>query len=190
MRTSAGGLAAGRGSVVVLGLLALVVVVGVVLLWPGERPRPDPLPGQELVDATVRGVQVLGPDTAVQDLLPGAVEVRLTVEVDATGELVAFTTTDDRGGGTYAVGQRIRLAVLPGPGEEPTYLVADFRRDRPLLLLSLLFAGAVVAFGRWSGLAAVGGRVVTVAVIRRFIVPAHASGRRQAPRPLIGRRSF
>lgn len=160
-----------------VGVLLAAAVTGLVLLRPTEPLPQTTAPAGDLVDARILDVEVLGEDAAVSTFLPGAVEVSLTVRLDATGEVVEFVTTDDTGGGTFAAGQRVRLAVLEAAGQDPTYLVADFRRDRPLLLLALLFVIAVVAFGRAGGVRALLGLAVTFAVILLFVVPAIAGGR-------------
>ncbi len=57
------------------------------------------------------------------------------------------------------------------------YQFADFQRRGTLIWVTLLFAAAVVALGRWRGLAALGGLVLSLGIILLFVVPAILDGR-------------
>lgn len=52
------------------------------------------------------------------------------------------------------------------------YQIIDHERQRELWLLAVCFAAAVIAFGRWRGLTALGGLAVSFAILLLFIVPA------------------
>lgn len=172
--------------VAVLVLLAAAAVTGMVLLWPpaGGPPTPaapDPAAGvaeaEELKDGRILAVEQRAvADEFAQLLLPGATVVELTVELEATGEEVTFEATDDTGA-TFAVGQRVRLARLELPGVADSWYVSDFQRERPLWLLGLLFAVAVVGFGRWQGVRALVGLGLTLLLVVGFVVPAILAGR-------------
>jgi uncharacterized membrane protein len=60
------------------------------------------------------------------------------------------------------------------PGEQ--YAFADVERRRPLLLLGALFAVAVIALGRWTGLRALFGLGLTLLVLLGFVLPALLAG--------------
>jgi uncharacterized membrane protein len=173
----------------IVALLAVGAVVGMLALRPLPLPVAEDLgAGQDirLVDGVLLDVAPVEEDEdAVFGLLPGAVLVEVTARVDATGEVVTFTMSDDTGD-TFAAGQRVRLQEIEGPDGAVTYLVSDFRRERPLLLLSALFLFAVVAFGRVQGLRALLGLGLTFALIVAFIVPAILSGRDPVPVALVG----
>jgi uncharacterized membrane protein len=61
------------------------------------------------------------------------------------------------------------------PGFE--YQYADRQRRPVLLWLTLLFAAAVIALGRWRGVAALAGLGASIAVILQFVLPAVLDGR-------------
>ena len=161
-----------------VALLCVTAVAGMVLLWPrGEtlvRPVDTVAQTSELLDATLIAVERLPADEGL-GLMPGAVEVDMVARIAGTGEEVAFTNTDETGD-LFEVGQRVRLARVTGAGIGATYYVADFQRDRPLILLSAMFILAVIGFGRLQGVRALIGLAASVAIIIGFIVPAILTG--------------
>jgi uncharacterized membrane protein len=56
------------------------------------------------------------------------------------------------------------------------YQYADRQRRSTLLWLVLLFAAAVIALGRWRGVAALVGLGASIAVLLRFVLPALVDG--------------
>jgi uncharacterized membrane protein len=176
----------------VVGVTAMLALAGMALLWPGSAEvRSGGLGGvgaavqrTTLENATLLEVREVGEDD-LQGLMPGATVVDVTARLEATGETVSFEMTDDTGE-TFAAGQRVRLQVIEQPGEQPTYFVSDFRRDRPLLALTVLFLGAVIAFGRWQGVRALTGLGLTLVIIIGFIIPAILAGRSPVTVALVG----
>lgn len=175
------------------GLLAVVValgvaaLIGVALLWPSGDPTfSDPPVGQssELVNARIVEVVPLLDEDPI-GLLPDAIPIEVTARLEATGEEVTFEMVDDTGD-TFRAGQSVRLAAIEQEGLGTTYYVSDFRRDRPLALLALLFIAAVVGFGRFQGVRALLGLVFTFVVIIGFIVPAILDGRSPVAVALVG----
>jgi uncharacterized membrane protein len=75
-----------------------------------------------------------------------------------------------------AEGDRIVVQYQPGNPEDLRYFFQDFQRDHPLLLLVLLFAGAVVALGRWQGVRALIALVVSGIVLVAFAFPSILDG--------------
>jgi uncharacterized membrane protein len=176
-----------RNLLAVVGLVAVVAVVGVIILWPTSKPsnvaQPD-VQHTKLVNVTLVEVQpIVGSDPA--QLLPGMTELRITARIDATGELVTFQTADDTGN-MYQPGQRVRLAITETEGQPTVYYINDFRRETPLALLLALFLGSVVAFGRRRGAQALLGLVLSFVVIIGFIVPAILAGRSPVAVALVG----
>ncbi|HTE71915.1 MAG TPA: YibE/F family protein [Actinomycetes bacterium] len=57
------------------------------------------------------------------------------------------------------------------------YQVVDQQRGTQLSVICAAFALAIVAFGRWRGLAALAGLAITFAVLLRFVVPAILDGK-------------
>jgi uncharacterized membrane protein len=79
----------------------------------------------------------------------------------------------------------LQLEESPG-GPAGGYSIADYQRTRPLWLMGVAFALAVVAFGRWRGLTALAGLGVTFAVLLWFIVPAILDGRSPVAVAVVG----
>jgi hypothetical protein len=176
-----------RAMLVVVGVLALAVVAGAVVLWPrGEANRPA-VAGQEdptrLVSAT-RGQVRQVPCKEADPGLPGSTCIKVGARLD-DGRQVRFDTTDPTGT-TFRAGQRVRLSVLVQEGQPPFYNIRDLERTRPMLVLVALFVLAVVAFGRWQGIRSLIGLALTFAVIVGFVIPAILHGRSPVPVALVG----
>jgi uncharacterized membrane protein len=171
-----------------VAVVAVAALAGMALLWPGqvELEPLDPTQEIRLVDGVLVGVEEI-PTTEddLVGLLPGAILVDVTARIEETGETVEFTMSDDTGD-TFAAGQRVKLQEITDFTGETTYLVSDFRRERPLALLAGLFFFAVIAFGRWQGARALLGLVITFALIIGFIVPAILDGRSPVSAALVG----
>jgi uncharacterized membrane protein len=105
--------------------------------------------------------------------------------LEETGETVRFTAFADTAG-MYRPGQRVQLAATGDSDPDRPLGIVDVRRERPLLLLTVLFAIAVVVLGRWQGVRALIGLVVTFAVIIGFLVPAVLAGRDPIAVALVG----
>jgi uncharacterized membrane protein len=168
-------------------VIAAAALLGMVVLWPrGAAPGAieDTVQTTQLVDATLVEVTPL-PEVDTTGLLPGAVEVVVSARLEETGETVTFEMSDETGG-TYAAGQRVKLAVVEQPGQAPTYFISDFQRTGPLVLLAVLFVGAVLVFGRWQGLRALLGLALTFVVIVGFVIPAIMTNRPPVLVALVG----
>jgi uncharacterized membrane protein len=85
----------------------------------------------------------------------------------------------------YQVKDKVVLAFQADAPPELQYRVVD-RRGGPLLLLTALFAGAVVLLGRWRGLAALAGLALTMLVLLKFILPALLLGENPLAVALVG----
>jgi len=161
--------------VIALGVLSVLGMV--VLSFAGGAARSDPDAASEssaLVDATLVEVTPVAGDD-LSGLPPGAVEVDVTARLEETGELVTFRMVDDTGD-TFQRGQRVKLTAFSAPGQPVTYGISDFQRGRPLALLTVLFVGAVIGFGRLQGTRALVGLAVTAVVVVGFLVPTVLDG--------------
>lgn len=115
------------------------------------------------------GVTTVGPITQpyqriLVELTSGAARGRL-VEV-SLGVRDANTA-----GQRFEVGDRLFLSVTTGPDGTQAYTVLDRDRSRPLAVLAVLFAGAIVALGRWRGVRALLGLVLTFVVLIWVLIP-------------------
>ncbi len=176
-----------RSLLAVVAVIAVAAVAGIALLWP-ERVVVDDdpfVPDQDtrLVDAQLIDVVELGEDEF--GLVPGATEVAVSARIEETGEVVSFEMIDDTGD-TFAAGQRVKLQEISGADGEVMYLVSDFRRDWPLIILFGLFLTAVIAFSRWQGVRALVGLALTFVIIVGFIVPAILGGQSPVAVALVG----
>jgi uncharacterized membrane protein len=162
------------GATAVFGLLT---VIAVIVLWPSNEPRPDingDLASTENVDATITKVDTrrCGPVGECKVLV-----VRLDSGPDAgrneqLPDLPTASTSAD-----LTVGQRIVVSRLVQHDTGlVSYSFADVQRSQPLWILALLAAGAVVAIGRWRGLAAIAGLGVTWLVLTTFLIPGVLDG--------------
>lgn len=147
----------------------LVVVAGL-LLWPsGADSFDDPL----LLAADPVDAEVIGVDLAACSFSPldrcaiARFELSGGVDVGVIEEPVP---------GRLGVGDRIRVVWFDDVAGERIYSLFDYQRSTPLLVLVVLFAGAVVAFGRWRGLGALVGLAASLAILVWFTLPAVLDG--------------
>lgn len=158
--------------------IAVVTLVGIVWLWPQqgiEAPDQAPLPQLEGTVADVRQEACPAPSPD---------------EVNGCGTATVTITGSDRADGPEEV-----VVDLPngpgaprvGPGDDVVLIesstpdgvmhaIVDRQRSTPLLVLTLAFVLAVVAFGRWRGVTALAGLAVTFGVLLFFVVPAILAG--------------
>lgn len=160
--------------------LALTAVIGLVLLWPdAERPvlAEELGMGAELVDATVtRAEQAPCFGTAEEDgIICDEVNFRVT-SGGTSGDTGAFQVPVTEAAINFEDGDKITLGYQPEVEPQFQYYFNDFQRDTPLAVLVGLFVIAVVALGRWQGLRALIGLVITGAVMVGFLFPSVLDG--------------
>ncbi|HUF83209.1 MAG TPA: YibE/F family protein [Acidimicrobiia bacterium] len=170
-----------RGLAIAAGVLGVVTVIGVVAL----RSTGDIRKGADRLNqaSEVFEAKILSSDTApctgtteADDIACETFRLRLNQGPDK-GETIELEfpespTTPDLDPGDRVVLSYNRSAE---PGFE--YQFADRQRRPVLLWLAVLFAVAVVALGRWRGLAALVGLGATVVVLLQFILPAILDGK-------------
>jgi uncharacterized membrane protein len=66
------------------------------------------------------------------------------------------------------------------------YTFYEFQRRTPLLVLTLLFVGAVVLLGRWRGVGALAGLAASLGVIGAFVLPSLLDGNDPVMVALVG----
>jgi len=104
------------------------------------------------------------PRTVVYVALPTEAAARLTVGSEAIVEFFPGDTEDV-------------LAAIPPDVDIAYQFSGDFQR-RPVLLAALVvFAAAVIAIGRWRGVAALAGLASSLAILLLFVLPAILDGR-------------
>ena len=120
-----------RVMLALVGVIALAVLAGAVVLWPrGELALPATA-GQadstRFVSATLTKVVRLDCEEADPGV-PGSVCIKVTAQL-AGGRQVTLDTTDPTGG-MFRAGQRVSLAVSEQPGLPTSYSIQDLERGR------------------------------------------------------------
>ncbi len=164
----------------IVALVAAVAVVGGLLLRPdAHRPMLGEELGftGELVHATVTHVRTIPcRGTAAADGIPcDHVSLRITSGPTA-GDDGAFQISATDSAAEIHEGDRLVVHYEPGNPPELRYFFQDFQRGRPLILLAVLFAVAVLVLGRWQGLRALVALGITGVVLVAFAFPAILDG--------------
>ncbi|MER6757110.1 YibE/F family protein [Micromonospora echinofusca] len=166
--------------------LFVATLIAALVLWPWDAP--DPAAGTEppRYHGTVTRVvtEPCPPAPEVPEGSPdapqgpcGTVTVRVEDGPDA-GQQVQTPVPAGPGAPTVAVDDEIILVELIDPAD-PTassYNIAEHQRGKPLVWLVALFAAAIVAFGRWRGLAALAGLAASFAILLTFVLPGIGAG--------------
>lgn len=167
---------AGTGRLLALLLVpaAFAALIAMVLLWPGEQRSANT---QGLDKDLVRGiVSVVHPgDCGTGPTACPQADVRIT-DGPGEGQTVSVPAPAGIGAPTLAGGDKIVMVYGPDAPPGSQYQVIDFQRGSPLLLLALLFVVVVIVAGRRQGLAALGGLIVSFAVLVLFVLPAILAG--------------
>lgn len=194
LRTRAGRAVAGG-----LAALALLTVVGLVVLWPGDSA---PVRGDTIVIS--RGI-VPAQVTAVTPMVcpvenrPGCARADLRIDGGPNkGSRSFLVQPADDAAPELSVGDRIRVSpnaasfgdlplepVDPDPSQAP-YGFVDFERGTPLLVLALGFLVLVAALGRRVGLLSLVGVGAGLVLVTKFVVPAILDGSSPFAVALVG----
>jgi uncharacterized membrane protein len=158
---------------------ALASVVGVVLLYPFHG-TPEPAAQVTAVAGEVTSVAAGAcQDGDVQVGTGGpcmVTTVRLT-DGPAAGKEITKREPDEPSTTRYTVGDKVVLAFGGGnPTDNNAYRISDHQRGLPLAVLALLFALAVLALGRYRGLAALVALGLSFVVLLMFVLPAILAG--------------
>jgi uncharacterized membrane protein len=188
--------------------LVVLTAVSLLLLWP-SGPEPERFPSglgpqtdlvraelltREVVpcpDRAAEGGEELVPILPPPESAPGvaqteciAATVRLLSGPDEGDEFVLdvlsspLTPFPEQG--------RVLLSYEPNADPGDQYTFADVERRQPLLLLGALFAIAVVALGRWTGLRALVGLGLSLVLVTLFVLPALLAGSNALLIALVG----
>ncbi|GIM81693.1 YibE/F family protein [Salinispora arenicola] len=167
--------------------LFLATLVAAAILWPRDTRGADPGNEPPRFHGTVTKV-VIEPCPPTPETPEGGLGTdggpcgNVTVQVEQgpdAGRQVNTPVPTGPGAPTIAVGDEIILVELIDPTDPTTsmYTIAEHQRGKPLLWLVALFAAAIVAFGRWRGLAALAGLAASFAVLLTFVLPGISAGR-------------
>jgi uncharacterized membrane protein len=162
-----------------VGVIGAATLVGLALLWPrGDALlSPGTLGFGDRVDGTVTSAALTGCsydptvdcDVVTVDITSG--------EADGTVATLEFGLEGSSPAATLRPGDEIVLNDAgPDVPADVRFSFADFQRTSPLLVLTFVFALAVVALGRWRGFLALGGLVLSLGVLLAFVLPALLRG--------------
>jgi uncharacterized membrane protein len=172
----------------IAGTLALLVLVGLLVLWPSGDPGPDvpalsSFEGVYAATTTERTEQACqGADASTRCF---TVTFRLLEGPDEGTDTTIELPANSPRAGSLTIGRRALLGHQPQvEGFEYVFLEPD--RRSPLLALTAIFAFGVVALGRWRGASALLGLIATLLVLFLFVVPAILDGRDPLLVSLVG----
>lgn len=173
----------------VLVPLALATIVALVWLWPSPPKTTDPQDTGlarhtgTITSITLTKCQAEPPADGMPESPPsdpatcGDAMVKFTSGPNL-GEQLSVQLPSGPGAQRFAAGDDVVLIYAPEPTlDAPPYRLSDHDRSTPLWLFGLAFALAVIAFGRWRGLTALLGLVVTFAVLLLFVLPGILDGK-------------
>lgn len=176
--------------------LFAATVIAALLLWPRDTQPAAQSDGVPRHHATVtRIVEEPCPQPPqTPEAPPGAASGycgKVTVAVhdgpDA-GQQVETPLPAGPGAPTLGLGDEVVVVQLTDP-ENPdssAYNIAEHQRGQPLVWLVALFAAAIVAFGRWRGLAALAGLAASFAILLTFVLPGIRAGQPPLPVAVTG----
>jgi uncharacterized membrane protein len=156
---------------------ALVTLIGLLALSPSERPATGA--------AAAGSIRLAGHVTTTAEIACDETSgegpcLALTVtmaEGPLSGRNVVAVESIVGGKAAYGTGDDVVLVAGEDPTDPADYQIVDFQRGTPLLGLAVLFAAAVVALGRWRGVAALAALGLTAVVLAVFVLPAILAGR-------------
>ncbi|MFI5956708.1 YibE/F family protein [Cryptosporangium sp. NPDC051539] len=171
----------------VVGILVpavIATIIGLIVLWPGQLHYGSANQNgqQERADGTVtQVVEQSCPETSEADAGSltgpcGTATVKVTGGV-GKGDTVSMELPQGPGSPSVHVDDKVVMLVLATGGNAATrYTIVDKQRGGSLWLLVALSAAVVIAFGRLRGLAAIGGLIVSFAVLLLFVIPGILGG--------------
>jgi len=165
-----------RGLALWVTTIAILIGVGLVALWPTGTPDLD-LTEIGFADEVVRAETVIttvGPCPYAPEL--DCLLYQFSLLDEPVGEIAILDFPDEPGQPRLSEGETVFLAVVTFDDGTVQYQYADRDRRVVLLVLTLVFAAAVVALGRMRGVAALLGLVVSVGLLLWFILPAIVAG--------------
>ena len=168
-----------RWLVGIAGVVLVATVVGLVALWPSGNVTS----GLEGVTTTFYNARIVSVTEVPCPGLPAEGDTPLLcAEIDAEllegpdAGLIVPLDLFDAASAALSEGEEIVLEFDERAGEGFQYRFSDRERSAVLIWLAGLFALAVVALGRWRGVAALVGLGASVGILVVFTVPALVEG--------------
>jgi uncharacterized membrane protein len=168
--------------------LILANIVALALLWPRGGDNAAQLssgPGTPLISATITDVNLVGCSGLSNEAL-GEVEcIEFGAELK-NGETTTFQQTLS-GPSRPRIDDRVYLTDIGVDADGVVqYGFYEYQRERPLLLLGVLFVCFAVFIGRRSGLKALIALALSLFVLIKFMLPAIIAGRNPLLVALVG----
>jgi uncharacterized membrane protein len=158
-----------RVVVYTLAPLIALTVLGMIYFWPDRSTLPTIEVG-DFVRGTVESVE------PCDNADPACSVATITIdEGPDAGDTVALNITVGETSPDLESGTRVYLQPLP-EGSDPSYALTDVDRTVPLLVLSVLFAVAVVLLAGWKGVSALVGLAASMLILGIFVLPALLEG--------------
>jgi uncharacterized membrane protein len=156
----------------VLAPLITAAVIAMIVMWPGGGVKVSTYQTD-----TARGeVTKLAPCPDKRDQCDLAT-IKLSTGPDKGKEAPVQVPQAGKVPIAVEVGQSLMLGVQSDAKDiADRYQYVDHDRTKPLLILALVFAVAVVALSRWRGFAALIALAVTAVMLTQFILPAILKG--------------
>lgn len=163
-----------------------VVIVAMVWLWPDTAPRHLASSATQQLSGTVTSIKAQPCPKAAQDKLAnpgdragavcGTVDIRLA-DGPEPGRRVTSKLPSGVGAPDVAVSDDVVVNYTAANPADLRYALVDHQRGTQLWTLLAAFVLAILAFGRWRGLTALAGLIITFAVVLLFVIPAILAGR-------------
>lgn len=167
---------------VLIAVVAVATVIGLAIWWPGDGAGLSTgIEGQgDRVDATVIDdvpIDCAGPDFGEQlECEEIRIEITSGPNEGATGSFQLFPDSQGPTPDFDAGDEIVVIEYQLGDTGELAYSFADYQRGQPLLILAVLFVVAVIALGRFQGVRALAGLVVSAVVLFGYIFPSLLDG--------------
>jgi uncharacterized membrane protein len=151
----------------------LVIVIAAIVLWPsGSGDGQDPLGlSGEPVGATVESVTEV--PCSFDPLLACDLVELVVSEGDRRGERLEIEQPLDS---AIESGDDILVDLVELGDGSVQAVFYDFERSTPMLLLVIVFVASIVVLGRWRGVGALAGLVMSFVIIIVFALPALLEG--------------
>jgi len=175
-----------RGLAAWVTAIAGLVLIGLVVLWPVEIPDlvlteigfAEDVARAEVEVATV-GSCSYAPELDCRLYQFGLLE-------EPVGEVVILEFPDEPGQPNLIEGDVVFLSMTTFDDGTVDYQYADRDRGAVLIVLTVVFAAAVIGLGRMRGVAALIGLMISIAILLWFILPAIINGEDAVLVALIG----
>ena len=166
-----------RIAVAVIAPIAVVTLAALIWLWPAEGiVVPDRSGAAEQSAGEITAIETEECAEELDDEVNGCGTALVQVTEGADqGQRIEVPLPNGTGAPEVAEGDEVTLIQTETPDGE-VYAIVDHQRGTGLWVLAAAFALALVAFGRWRGIAALAGLAMTFALLLLFVVPAILTG--------------